>query len=171
MIFDFFNKTCLYICRTPVLPHMNINMLLKVLGAALALIGILVVVNLTSTETPTNNTAVQFAVGTASDPALQQPFDPAQSVICSIAHITKDSTRQGKRIAFLQDTTSGKFICIHADKQPAVTALNVGLVPESFVGPLNVPHSYPLPDNTEWSQHWLSNPKYPNLWVLGLIEK
>jgi len=148
---------------------MKTNMLLKVLGAALVSVIVLIAMSLMDIGAPTN-AATQFKAGTASDPALQQPFDPAEFVTCSIAHITKDSTRPDKRIAFMQDTTSGKFICIHADKQPAVTALNVSLVPESFVGPLNVAYSYPLPDNTEWSMHWLSTPKYRNLWVLGLTE-
>lgn len=122
-------------------------------------------------KTPQQVVSAPEGTGTASDPAFQQSFDPAEFLTCSIAHITEDSNGPDKRIAFMQDTTTGKFICIHAEHYPAIVPLNVSLLPESFVGPLNVEHSLRLPDNTEWSQHWLNNPKHPNLWVLGLIEK
>jgi hypothetical protein len=149
---------------------MKTNMLLKALGAALVLVIVLIAVNLMRIETPTN-AATQFRAGTASDPALQQSFNPAEKVMCSIAHISSNSQMPGKRIAFLQDVSTGKFICVHTEKSPSMAnTLNVTLLPETFIGPLNVKQSLKLPDDTTWSMHWLSTPKYRNLWVLGLTE-
>lgn len=109
--------------------------------------------------------------GTASDPALQQDFSTAKKGQYVITDVFENRATGRGRIAFLRDINTGKFSCVDSQKKPGNPGNHlVDIVDKTFCGPLNVnrvrQEDTPFPGKLGW----LHNPKYPNLWVLGLVE-
>jgi hypothetical protein len=173
MLFDKFSIDAIIYIETCSLTYMK-----KIKSAAIALavvMGILYGASIVFKQQQITEKFVAWQIengaGTAGDPSLQQSVDiTSPSPLCVVTHIMGDKSRPGKMIAFLQDTSTGKYICYQGNT-PVGAVPCVRIVDDNFVGPLNLSgRPVYIPDGT-WTQCWITNPKYPGLWVIGLKEE
>lgn len=117
---------------------------------------------------------ILYSQGTASDPQLQFQHDGRETYTCFIEEIFNDPSRPGKRMAFIMDSATKKFIVTKVFSDIAFSvAPNLFIRQPSKTDARHFAENYVTysSPNTSWEIVWLSHPYLPGTWVLGLKER